>query len=488
MPCRHLDHLRNVGPIAPYDGAVSMPRAAATEGEDADRARPGPGPVSAPAGMAATVDPLPGSAAGSLSADPPPYLTWTRVSSLLSSVGQESTTAVLAPFFAGTLGAAPVVIAVVEAAGRTGGAAARAGGSSVALRRPGIRGVFDLVGYVGAAVAAAFLSGAGAVWQAGACRAGAWAARGLGTPAELRPVSEAALAHRAGGRLGRERAVDALAAAAGPLMAVLLLAFASVRTVLLLAVVPAVAAGVASARGARAARARLGAGGPAASPGSGTAIGLGADGAPPRMPPARVALAQLRRSGPLGRLLIGIALYEASNIAAALLLLRAAKVLPTGVGSLSRLQAVALLYVVYQLCAAAFAACAGALAERLGAARVVAIGAVGLLVAYAGFAYAGRDEFGLMVGCFVLAGAAAGAVDAAEYVGVARLATPENRFLAVGTLIGLQNAGRVLATVTAGGLWTLVGPPAGLLICGPLLIVTAVFLIGRSTQTERLPA
>jgi len=481
MPCRHLDHLRNVGPIAPYDGAVSMPRAAATEGEDADRARPGPGPVSAPAGMAATVDPLPGSAAGSLSADPPPYLTWTRVSSLLSSVGQESTTAVLAPFFAGTLGAAPVVIAVVEAAGRTGGAAARAGGSSVALRRPGIRGVFDLVGYVGAAVAAAFLSGAGAVWQAGACRAGAWAARGLGTPAELRPVSEAALAHRAGGRLGRERAVDALAAAAGPLMAVLLLAFASVRTVLLLAVVPAVAAGVASALGARAARARLGAGGPG--------VGAGGAGAGDlRMPPAREAVAQLRRSGPLGRLLIGIALYEASNIAAALLLLRAAKVLPTGVGSLSRLQAVALLYVVYQLSAAAFAAWAGALAERFGAARVVAVGAVGLLVAYAGFAYAGRNEFGLMVGCFVLAGAAAGAVDAAEYAGVARLATPENRFLAVGTLIGLQNAGRVLATVTAGGLWTLVGPPAGLLICGPLLIVTAVFLIGRSTQTERLPA
>jgi len=480
MPCRHLDHLRNVGPIAPYDGAVSMPRAAATEGEDADRARPGPGPVSAPAGMAATVDPLPGSAAGSLSADPTPYLTWTRVSSLLSSVGQESTTAVLAPFFAGTLGAAPVVIAVVEAAGRTGGAAARAGGSSVALRRPGIRGVFDLVGYVGAAVAAAFLSGAGAVWQAGACRAGAWAARGLGTPAELRPVSEAALAHRAGGRLGRERAVDALAAAAGPLMAVLLLAFASVRTVLLLAVVPAVAAGVASALGARAARARLGAGGPG--------VGAGGAGAGDlRMPPAREAVAQLRRSGPLGRLLIGIALYEASNIAAALLLLRAAKVLPTGVGSLSRLQAVALLYVVYQLSAAAFAAWAGALAERFGAARVVAVGAVGLLVAYAGFAYAGRNEFGLLVGCFVLAGAAAGAVDAAEYAGVARLATPENRFLAVGTLMGLQNTGRVLATVTAGGLWTLVGPPAGLLICGPLLIVTAVFLIGRSTQTERLP-
>ncbi|MCM3883854.1 MFS transporter, partial [Frankia sp. R82] len=315
------------------------------------------------------------------------------------------------------------------------------------------------------------LVGGAAVWQAGACRSGSWVARGLGTPTTLRPVSEQALARGSGRQLGIERSIDALAAAAGPLIAVLLLAFASVRTVLLLAVVPALVAGVASAMGARAARSR--------------ADGSDAAGSNPPGPPApstRSMLAELRRSGPLGRLLVGVTLYEASNIAAALLLLRATKILPDGAGSLSRLQAVALLYVVYQVSAAGGAVWAGRVVDRLGAGVVVAAGAVVLLLAYAGFAFAAPGELALMIICFVLAGQAAGAVDAAEYAGVARLATPDSRRPALSALIGLQNAGRVFATITAGGLWTLVGPPAGLLICGPLLVVAVVLLSVRPVR------
>ncbi|MCK9878927.1 MFS transporter [Frankia sp. Ag45/Mut15] len=406
--------------------------------------------------------------------EPVSFFTRARWSHLLSSVGQESTTAVLSPFFAGTLGAAPVVIAGVEAAGRAGGTVARFGGSGLARRRPGARGLLDVAGYGGAALAAVFLAGSSAVWQAGACRSGSWVASGLGTPTTLRPVSEQALVRRSGRQLGQERAYDALAAAVGPLIAVGLLAFASVRTVLLLAIVPAVVAGVASAIGARATRRAAAAAGGA---GAGEA-GVNAPGSPPA-PGGRTMLAQLRGSGPLGRLLVGVTLYEASNIAAALLLLRAAKILPEGAGAFSRLQAVAMLYVVYQLSSAACAAWAGRVVDRLGAGVVVAIGAVALLIAYAGFAFANPGELAVMIGCFVLAGAAAGAVDAAEYAGVARLTTPDSRAPALSALIGLQNAGRVFATITAGGLWTLVGPSAGLLICGPLLIVAVLLLSVR---------
>jgi len=414
------------------------------------------------------------------------------MSSLLSQVGQESTTAVLAPFFAGTLGAAPIVIAGVEAAGRAGGTAARFGGSGVAKRRPGIRGLLDIVGYGGAALAAVFLAGSSAVWQAGACRSGSWFARGVGTPTSLRPVSDQALAGRAGRRLGVERAYDALAAAIGPLIAVALLALASVRTVLLLAVVPAVVAGVASAVGARASRADAGAGNGSGADGTmGVGVGRGGPGggagsgasaaeeSAAARPSARAMVAELRGSGPLGRLLLGVALYEAANIAAALLLLRATKILPGGAGPLSRLQAVALLYVVYQMSAAACAFWAGRVVDRLGAAIVIATGAAALLIAYAGFATAERGDLALMIGCFILAGAAAGAVDAAEYAGLARLVPPDRRWPALSALTGLQNVGRIFATVTAGGLWTLVSPPAGLLICGPLLVIATVLLATR---------
>lgn len=459
----------------PYDGAVSTPGVDATGGGGTDhvvvRVLPGASEdePDASEGARRGAD----TAGGEQDPAGTPYFTWARLSNLLSSVGQESTTAVLAPFFAGTLGAAPVVIAGVEAAGRAGGTAARFGGSGVARRRPGVRGLLDVVGYGGAALAAVFLAGSSAIWQAGACRAGSWVARGMGTPTTLRPVSDQALAGRAGRRLGVERAYDALVAAIGPLIAVALLAFASVRTVLLLAVVPAVVAGLASAYGARAARSAPGAGAGAGAPGE-----TGAAGAAGR-PSARSIVAELRRSGPLGRLLLGVALYEAANIAAALLLLRATKILPGGAGPLSRLQAVALLYVVYQVSAAACAFWAGRVVDRLGAAVVVATGAAALLIAYAGFAAAARGDLALMIGCFVLAGAAAGAVDAAEYAGLARLVPPERRWPALSALTGLQNAGRIFATVTAGGLWTLVSPPAGLLICGPLLLVATILLATR---------
>ncbi|MCM3886858.1 MFS transporter, partial [Frankia sp. R82] len=87
---------------------MSTPRVDAAGGGGTDHGAPGdPGAPS----------PSPSEAA------PAPFFTRARLSYLFSSVGQESTTAVLAPFLAGTLGAAPVVIAGVEAAGRAGGTA-----------------------------------------------------------------------------------------------------------------------------------------------------------------------------------------------------------------------------------------------------------------------------------------------------------------------------------------------------------------------------
>jgi MFS family permease len=383
-------------------------------------------------------------------------------------MGQESMTAVLAPFFAVTLGAAPFALAGVEAAGRAGGALARLGGNRLADRRPGLRGLLSLVGNAGLALAASFLAASQAVWQAGACRSGSWVARGLGTPPLLEEASAATPAQRLGRRLGLERSVGAFGAAAGALAVAMLLAFFDVRTVILLALVPVVAAVVVSAVGV-------------------ARGGTVAAGAAPVLPRAR--LSDEMRRGPLGTLLVGVALYEASNIAAVLLLLRATKILPDGAGPFSQLQTVAMFYGLYQLTAAASAVWAGGLLDRLGAGTVIAAGAVCLLAAYAGFAYADPGDLALMIVCFVLAGAAAGAVDAAEYTGVGRLASPAARRSAFGAVAGLQSAGRVIATLTAGGLWTLVGPEAGLLVCGPLLIVvTIIFTMRVDRPSTRGPA
>ncbi|WP_018636471.1 MFS transporter [Parafrankia elaeagni] len=392
----------------------------------------------------------------------PASLAHTRLPLLFSAVGLESTTAVVAPFIAGTLGAAPIALAGIEAAGRAGGTAARAGATKLSDRRPGLRGPFAIAGNAGLALAAAFLAGSNAVWQAGACRSGSWVARGLGTPPLLEVASSTSAPGQLGARLGFERSVGALGAAFGALVAALLLAFVEVRTVILLALVPVVAAIAVSAHGTLSGRNALDHGAAAQT---------------------RPELALLRQPA-LRRLTLGIVCYEASNIAAVLLLLRATKLLPDGAGRLSQLQAVAVLYGLFHLSCAAAAVWGGRLADRFGAGRVIATGAALLLGAYAGFAFAGEGDLTTMTVCFLLAGTAAGAVDAAEYTGAGRLTPPETHRAVFGALAGLQSAGRVVATITAGGLWTLVGPEAGLLVCGPLLVL-CVALFTRGTDRPR---
>jgi MFS family permease len=185
-----------------------------------------------------------------------------------------------------------------------------------------------------------------------------------------------------------------------------------------------------------------------------------------------------------GTLLAGIVAYELSNIAAVLLLLRATKLMPDGAGPFGQPQLVALLYIVYQLSAAVAATPAGALADRVGAGIVIANGAVLLLASYAGFAAAPRGNLPVLLACFVLAGTAAGAVDAAEYAGVGRLASPGARWTAFGVLAAIQSIGRMVATITAGALWTFVSPTVGLVACAPLLVAgTLILTVGIDTPT-----
>jgi len=383
-----------------------------------------------------------------------------RLAYLLSTVGLESMTAVTAPFLGRTLGAAPFALAGVEAAGRAGATAARYGRNQLADRRPGLRGALDLAGSSGLALAAGFLAASSALWQAGACRAGSWAARGLGTPALEEHASATAPGHRLGRRLGFERSVGAVGAAVGALLVAVLLEVTDTRGVIGYALVPVALAVVVSV----------------------VSLARGRGAAAPSAP-TQIKITKLR-SGPLGVLLVGVACYEASNIAVVLLLLRASKVVSAS-EALPAIQRVALCYGLYQLSAAACAVVAGRLADRAATSLVLAAGGLSLLGAYIGLAWASAGDDLTVVLCFLLAGAAAGAVDTAEFTGVARLTSPDSRRAAFGVLTGLQSCGRVFATLTAGGLWTLVGPKAGLLVCGPLLAVAVVIFAFRADRPRR---
>lgn len=166
--------------------------------------------------------------------------------------------------------------------------------------------------------------------------------------------------------------------------------------------------------------------------------------------------------GQLGRLMVGIGAFEMGNIAATLLILRATDLLEPSRGQDSAVQVALLLYALYNLAATVASIPAGRLVDRRGAVLVMTGGVACFLAAYVGFA-ATDASIAVLAACFLAAGVAIGCVETAEHAAVATLTPEEIRGSAFGLLAGVQSLGNLVASATAGALWTLISPAAGLL-------------------------
>jgi MFS family permease len=154
-------------------------------------------------------------------------------------------------------------------------------------------------------------------------RAGAWASRGLRVPSRNALLSDAVRRSAYGRAYGFERAMDNLGAIVGPLLALALVGLVGVRTAILLSVIPgllAVAAIVYAIHHTARPRRR-------------------------EHEPIRIKLRPVLR-GELGRLLGAISFFEAGNIAATLLILRATDLLEPGRSTDSAAQIAIALYVL----------------------------------------------------------------------------------------------------------------------------------------------
>jgi hypothetical protein len=133
--------------------------------------------------------------------------------SLLGDLGYEIPTALLPSFLTSTLGAPAVALGLIEGIADGLGGAARLAGGALA-DDPGSRRATAIGGYTATAVLSALIGAAGAAWQVGVLRSGAWVARGLrgpasparppGAPGTTRPPARRRLGLR-----GRQRRVDA---------------------------------------------------------------------------------------------------------------------------------------------------------------------------------------------------------------------------------------------------------------------------------------
>jgi len=314
-------------------------------------------------------------------------------------------------------------------------------------------------GYTTTAILMSLTGAVGSVWQVGLLRAGGWAARGLRVPARNALLADAVPPDAYGRAYGFERVMDNLGAIGGPLLALGLVAAFSVRTAILLSVIPWLLPAVAIVYAIRnIPRLRE------------TAHG-----------PLRIKLRPVLR-GRLGRLMVGVSALELGNVAATLLILRATELLAPTRGADRATQLALVLYLAYNVAATVTSLVAGRASDRVGPLVVLLGGTAAFLIGYLLFALAGSGV-PLLAAAFVLGGVGIGCVETAEHAAVATFTDPEIRGSAFGTLAAIQSFGNLAASGVAGLLWSAFSPEVAFVYVAVWMTV-ALFALGLTGQSR----
>lgn len=382
--------------------------------------------------------------------------------SLLSDVGHEVPTALLPGFLTSTLGAPAAALGLIEGIADGVSGVAKLAGGAIA-DDPARRGPTAVGGYTVTAILSGLVGVATSAVQVGVLRAGAWAARGIRGPSRNAILADVVPASAYGRAFGFERAMDNLGAICGPLLALLLVWLTSVRTAILLSIVPGLLAAAAMLYAARRVvragvreRVRL-----------------------------RLRVRPVLR-GDLGRLLLAAGAFELGNLAATLLILRATELLEPSRGHDAAVQLGLVLYVAYNVAATLASVPAGRLGDRRGSTTPLALGVGAFLVAYLGLAAAGPD-IPLLASAFVLAGVGIGAVETAEHHTIAARAPEDLRGSAFGLLAAMQSLGNLVASGVAGVLWTVWSPAVAFGWAALWMAVSLVLLVASVRRGSREP-
>jgi MFS family permease len=358
--------------------------------------------------------------------------------SFFSDSGHEIATAVLPSFLTSVLHGSAASLGLIEGVSDALTGVAKLIGGPLA-NDPQRRRTMATGGYLATAVATAAIGLATAVWQVGALRAIAWAARGFRSPARDTLLSSLTPKRAYGRAFGLERAGDNLGAVVGPLLASVLVAWLGIRPAIWFALIPGVLAAVAITVAAREAKRHHVAG---------------------VRERIRLDFAGLRKAG-LIRPLLPIILFECGNIATTMLILRATQLLHvTGRSFTAAASLGILIYAAHNAVGAVVAYVGGRWIDQAGPRRVFTAGAFLYVFAYLGFAVGAHDWWFLLL-AFCLAGAGIGLAETAESTLVAQILPDRLRGSGFGVIGAVQTGGNLIGTVVVGILYTTVSPTAG---------------------------
>jgi MFS family permease len=382
------------------------------------------------------------------------------VASFLSDLGHEVVTSLFPRFVTSSLGGSAASLGIIEGIADALAGVARLGGGALA-DDPDRRRAVALGGYTSTAVLSSAIGVAQAVWQVAFLRGGAWAARGLRVPSRNALLADAVSPECYGRAYGFERMADNLGAIGGPLLALGLVTIFSVRTAMLLSVVPGLLAAVAILYAIRHI---------------------------PRLTAKERQKIRLRvmpvMRGRLGKLMWSISAFEMGNVAATLLILRATQLLRPAHGLASATEIGILLYLCYNVSATVFSLPAGHVIDRLGANVMFGTGAAAFLAAYVLFALSG-PSISILLLAFICAGVGIACAETAQSAAVASAAPFHLRGSAFGLLAAVQSFGNLAASAVAGVIWTVVSPEAAFTYLGAwmLLALVALTMLQRDSQS-----
>ena len=254
--------------------------------------------------------------------------------------------------------------------------------------------------------------------------------------------------------------MDNLGAIGGPLLALALVALVGVRTAILLSIIPgllAVAAIVYAIRKTPKPTER-------------------------EKRPLTVKVRPILR-GQLGRFLAGVTLFEAANMAATLMILRATDQLTPNRGHDRAVEIAILLYVGYNVAATLVSIPGGRHGDRRGMLRVFGTGVACFAIAYAGFAISTQSIL-LLGAAFAVAGIGIGLVETAEHAAVATFAADEIRGSAFGLLAAIQSFGNLAASAIVGLLYTLASPTIAFGYATVVMITALVVIASTTSRTD----
>ncbi|MFN7149292.1 MAG: MFS transporter, partial [Microthrixaceae bacterium] len=284
----------------------------------------------------------------------------------------------------------------------------------------------------------------------------AWTARGLRVPSRNALLADVVPKAAYGRAYGFERAMDNLGAIIGPLLALVLVAAVGTRWAIALSVIPGLLAAVAIVY----------------------AIRHTPKPAKTEHEPIRIKIRPVLR-GALGRLMIGISIFEIGNCAATLLILRATDLLTPGRDTDTATQLAIGLYIAYNIAATLVSVPAGHVGDRISAARTLVLGVAAFAFAYTLFAI-GPDTILGLVAAFIAAGIGIGVVETAEHSAVATLAPTQLRGSAFGLLAAVQSGGNLAASAIAGILYTALSPAWAFGFLAAAMVISMIVLVATS--------